>query len=117
MNPRRMVLLLTCLAVAGLLIWLAVAKWTEASKIATIISALAAVAAVGVAVWAALPRSGSMGSVRASRTGNAVARGNSTATSGIVARTRWSGDQITADSTGDADASDGGDATSGVKLN
>jgi hypothetical protein len=117
MNARRIVLLVTCLVVAGLLAWLAAEKWTEASKIATIVSALGAVAAVGVAVWAALPSTGSAGSARAARTGKAMARGKSTATSGVVAGAHWSGNQVIADRTGDADASDGGDATSGVKLN
>ena len=83
MNARRSVLLVTLLAVAGLLAWLAVAKWDSASKVATVVSALAAVAAVGVAVWAALPGSGPTLRVIAARTGRATARGGGRATSGV----------------------------------
>lgn len=116
MSQRRVVLLVTCLVVAGLLAWLMIANWASASKVAVVISALAAVAAVGVAVWAALPGSLLRAGARASRTGKAVARGNSTAISGVVAPEDKSTGQLEADHTGDADASDGGEATSGVRL-
>jgi hypothetical protein len=116
MNPRRLVLLVTCLVVAGLLVWFMVVKWSNANKIATVVSTLAAVAAVGVAVWAALPRSVSKGEAVAARTGKAVARGRSTAVSGVAAPAGQPTRQLKADRTGDADASDGGEATSGVRL-
>jgi hypothetical protein len=115
MNARRSVLLVTFLAVAGLLAWLAAAKWDSASKVATIVSALAAVAAVGVAVWAALPASGQALRVVASRTGKATARGGGHATSGVRTTGHNSGGSLSAGHTGDAEASDGGDATSGVR--
>ena len=75
MNLRRAVLLVTLLVVAGLLAWFAVTKWDSASKVATIVSALAAVATVGVAAWAALPAPAGARDVSASRTGKATARG------------------------------------------
>lgn len=115
MNLRRMVLLVTVLVVAGLLAWLSVVKWDSASKIATVVCALGAVAAVGVAVWAALPAAQSAKGILASRTGKAVARGGGSATTGVRAPAGGSGGPIRADRTGDAEA-DGGDATSGVRL-
>lgn len=116
MNVRRIVLLVTCLAVIGLLVWLTMAKWSSASKIAAVVSALGAVAAVGVAIWAAFPGSVSAGSVRASRTGKAIARRGSHAISGIALSTHNSQGKLNADRTGDAEASDGGEATSGIRL-
>lgn len=44
----------TCLLVSGLGGVFTVTQWDRASRIATVVSALAAVAAVGVAVWAAI---------------------------------------------------------------
>ncbi len=116
MNGRRVVLLTTCLAVAGLGLWLTVTKWASASKIALVGSTLAAVAAVGVALWAGWPSSRPTSGARASRTGKAIARGNSSATSGIVAPAHEGADFLEADRTGDADASAGGEATSGIRL-
>lgn len=116
MNLRRAVLLITSLVVAGLLAWFAVAKWDSASKVATVVSALAAVATVGVAAWAALPASARARSISASRTGKAVARGNSQATTGVRAPAKTGDGTVRAEQTGDAKASDGSDATSGVKL-
>jgi hypothetical protein len=115
MNLRRMVLLVTVLAVAGLLAWLSVVKWDSASKIATVVCALGAVAAVGVALWAALPAAQWTKDILASRTGKAVARGGGSATTGVRAPGGGSGGPIRADRTGDAEA-DGGDATSGIRL-
>jgi len=116
MNLRRAVLLITSLAVAGLLAWFAVAKWDSASKVATIVSTLAAVATVGVAAWAALPASARAQVISASRTGKAVAHRNSQATTGVRAPARTADGTVRAEQTGDAEAFDGSDATSGVKL-
>jgi hypothetical protein len=117
MNLRRVVLLVTVLAVGGLLAWLSVVKWDSASKIATVVCALGAVAAVGVAIWAALPASGLPKGIAASRTGKAAARRDGSATSGVRGPAGSAGGPIRADRTGDAEASDGGDATSGIRLN
>ena len=116
MNSRRIVLLTTCLAVAGLGLWLTVTKWDSASKIALVVSTLASVAAVGVALWAAWPSSRPASGARASRTGKALARGSGSATSGIVAPVQEAPGLLEADRTGDADARAGGEATSGIRL-
>jgi hypothetical protein len=117
MSPRRIVLLTTVLAALGLSVWLSLASWDSASRVATIVSAVAAVALLGVGVWAALPGASSKDGVRASRTGRAVARGrDSTATSGITATVGKIEGNQEAHRTGVADASDGGEATSGIRL-
>jgi hypothetical protein len=116
MSPRRVVLFVTCLVVTGLCVWLAVVKWNSASKIATIVSALAGVAAVGIAMWAALPDSLRVSGPRAAWTGKAVARGHGKANSGVIAPNHKSAGYPQAYRTGDADASDDGEATSGIRL-
>ena len=55
MSMRRLVLLLTALAVAVLAAVFAWVGWDQAGRIATVLAGLVAVAALGVAVWAALP--------------------------------------------------------------
>ncbi|MDA3646836.1 hypothetical protein LZ318_40990 [Saccharopolyspora indica] len=112
MNTGRAVLLLTCLAVAGLGGWFAVARWDDANKVAAFASALGAVAAVGVAIWAALRTSARGPSVRVRRTGRAEARGGGSANSGVRGGAAGS---ARAENTGDAVA-DGGDANSGARL-
>lgn len=113
----RVVLVVTGLVVALLAGWFAVVQWEQADRVATVVSALGAVAAVGVAVWAVLRGpSVSGGLVRASRTGKAVSGRGGSANAGVrAARSRWSR-LIVADRTGDADSSDGGDANTGVRL-
>jgi hypothetical protein len=56
--------------------------WEQANRWATSISAVAAVAATGVAVWAALP--GASRGLRASRTGSATVHGTGTANTGVM---------------------------------
>ncbi|XVS67809.1 hypothetical protein ACQPYE_17720 [Actinosynnema sp. CA-299493] len=112
MNTERAALLLTCLVVAALGGWFALARWDDANKVAAIASALGAVAAVGVAVWAALRTSAASRSVVVRRTGRAEARGGGAANSGV--RGRMQG-RVRVDRTGDALADDG-DANSGVRL-
>jgi hypothetical protein len=116
MNPRRAVLLITSLVVAGLLAWFAVAKWDSASKVAAIISTLAAVAMVGLAVWTGLPAAAKVLNISASKTGKATARGSSHAISGVRAPGTTGDGIVRAKKTGDADASGGGDAVSGVDF-
>ncbi|WIV59159.1 ATP-binding protein [Amycolatopsis nalaikhensis] len=117
MSNRRWALLATCVVVAGMGAVFAVVQWDVANRVATMASALGAVAAVGIAVWAALPskRSASNAStvVRAERTGDAVSGGSGIATSGIRVRGQADG-SLAARRTGAADATRGGDATSGV---
>jgi hypothetical protein len=111
MTARRVVIVLTCVAVAALGAVVTVTRWEYANRIATIASALATVAAVGVAVWAALPGSGA--GVRASRTGNATARGRGSRANTGLTGPPASGPAV-ADRTGDAEATGGGSATTGV---
>lgn len=115
MNARRIVLTVTSLAVAGLGMAFFLLKGDEANRVASIVSALVAVAALGVAVWAALPASRTR-VVRVTDTGESRAGAGGTAVSGL---TGPAGDGTTAvevERTGTADATDGGDATSGVRL-
>jgi hypothetical protein len=100
MNTGRVVLLVTCLVVAGLGGWFAVARWDDANRIAAFASALGAVAAVGVAIWAAL-RTTSSGSIVVRRTGRAESYGGP--------------GSVRVEDTGTA-ASDGGDANTGARL-
>jgi hypothetical protein len=115
MSSRRVVLVATCLVVAGLTGWFAVARWEQASRVATVVSALAAVATVGVAVWAALPGADRR-TVRVSNTGPATARQGGTAISGLTGPAAGLRGRIEVDRTGHADASGSGDATTGADL-
>lgn len=117
MSNRRWALLATCVAVAAVGVVFVVVRWDVANRVATMASALGAVAAVGVAVWAALPSRGAGASgsavVRAERTGRAVAGRGGVATSGV--RVNGLVDRsLQARHTGVADAAGGGDATSGI---
>ncbi len=111
-TPRVAVLVATGFLVAALGVWLAVVRWEDGDKIATSISAVAAVAAVGVSVWAALYASRKQATLVASRTGNATTRrGN--ANTGVRAGT-VNDTSIRAEDTGDARSSDG-DANTGIQ--
>lgn len=114
MNARRVVIVLTCVVVAGLGATFALTQWDNANRIATSASALASVAAVGVAVWAGLAASRT--GVRASRTGKATATGQgSRSNSGVAGSAKLAGPAL-ADRTGDARAAEGGSANSGADL-
>jgi cytosine/uracil/thiamine/allantoin permease len=120
MNGARVTLVATCVVVAGLGVWFGVAKWDQANKAATVASALAAVAAVGVAVWTALRASsgptGLRHTIRATGTGKATATGpGSSAISGVHGTAGNEG-PVRARNTGDAQADGGGSAVSGVDL-
>ena len=77
-----MVLMATAGVVITLAVLLVLLRWDSANKVAVVVSALATVAAVGVAVWAALPAVSGMG-VRVSRTGRATAGPGGRANSGV----------------------------------
>ncbi|WP_143674151.1 hypothetical protein [Streptomyces caniscabiei] len=118
MTTRRIVLAVTCLAVAGLGVAFLLMRWDEASRLATVASALVAVAGLGVAIWAAVPGPGQRG-LRVSDTGEARAAAGGTAVSGVTAgATGGTGDvgPVEVERTGPADATGGGDATSGIRL-
>lgn len=113
MTKSRVAVVVTCLAVAALGVWLAVATWDQANKTAVIASALAAVAAVGVAVWAGFRSGGSRSGLVARNTGNATAGPGGRANTGV----RGAGKPRSAEArrTGDARAGRDGDANSGVE--
>jgi hypothetical protein len=121
-SARRTVLIATAAVVAVLGVLLVALRWDSANKLAVVVSALATVAAVGVAVWAGLPAvSGkpamSGRRVRVSRTGRATAGPGGRANTGFSGPASAQPDELLVDRTGDADASNGGDANSGAQLN
>jgi hypothetical protein len=118
MRAGRWALVLTCLLVAGLGAWFTLARWEDANRMATVASALGAVAAVGVAVWAALRGpAGAGGSriarVRVSGTGDAKAGSGGRANTGLHARGDIGSARV--ENTGRAEATGGGDANTGVE--
>jgi hypothetical protein len=115
MGMRRIALMATAGVVAVLAVLLVVMRWDSANKIAVAVTALAAVAAVGVAIWAALPGARDKG-VRVSRTGPAAAGPGGRANSGFSGPSGSLPDDVVVDQTGSADASNGGDANSGIQL-
>ncbi|MGC9382107.1 hypothetical protein [Streptomyces sp. MH13] len=119
MNTRRIVLAVTCSAVAGLGVAFLLLQGDEAGQVATVVSALVAVAALGVAVWTALPAPRSRG-LRVTDTGEARAGAGGTAVSGLTAPaaggTGSDPGTVEVERTGPAEATGGGDATSGVRL-
>jgi hypothetical protein len=114
MTVRRVVLLVTCMAVMVLGGLLSLMQWNRANRIATAVSALSAVAAVGVAVWAAPSRPGAR--IRVRRTGEARSGPGGTANTGLAAPARGLQVSVEVERTGDADASGGGNANTGINL-
>jgi hypothetical protein len=109
------VLLATAGVVAVLAVLLLTVPWDSANKVAVVVSTLAAVAAIGVGIWAALP-SASGGGLRVSRTGRATAGPGGRANSGVSGPARSLPETVVVSETGDADASQGGDANSGIQI-
>lgn len=99
-----------------LAVLLVVLRWDTANKIAVVVSTLAGVAAIGVAIWAGLPAVSGKG-IRVTRTGRATAGPGGRANSGVSGPAGSLRGDLLADRTGDADASGGGDANSGIQLN
>jgi hypothetical protein len=118
MSMRRVVMIGTAAVVAVLAVVLVVLRWDAASKVAVVVSSVAAVAAIGVAIWAALPAVSPGRAVWVSRTGRANAGlGGGRANSGLSGRASWLPNVVRVDRTGDADAPSGGDANTGIQLN
>jgi hypothetical protein len=114
-TARRVVIVVTCVVVAGLGVVLALIAWDRLNRIATVVSVLAAVAAIGVGVWAGLPAAG-RGGARVTSGGMATADGDgSTANSGVTGPASL-GAEVVVDGSGDAKATGGGSANSGVQL-
>ena len=117
MSGRRVVIIGTAGAVAALAVMLAVVRWDDANKVAVVISALAAVAAIGVGICAAPAGASSGGGSRVSRTGRATAGRGGWANTGVSGPAGSLPAGVRVDRTGDADAPDGGDANTGIRLN
>ena len=113
MEAKRVVVVVTCGVVALLAVVLLVLRWDDANKVAVVASALAAVAAVGVAIWAALPRGGARARLRVSKTGKAKAGMNGMANSGFEESTGALQHDVEVTRTGEAE---GGSANTGVRL-
>ena len=111
MNAGRVVLTVSLLVVAGLGVWFALAGWDDANKVAVISSAVAAVAAVGVAVWAAVRTPSADRAVTVSDTGNAHGK---RAVTGVSGKADAVDAPVRVERTGDATAT--GDAVTGVQL-
>lgn len=116
MNAGRVVLIISCVVVAGLGVWFVVARWDQANKVATAVSALAALAAVGVAVWAGLRPAPSRRSLMVSDTGRATAQDGGRAITGVSGKANRVDGRVRVERTGDAKASGGGDAITGAQL-
>jgi hypothetical protein len=125
-NAGRVALVVTLFVVAGLAGWFAVARRDDANKIATVVSALGSLAAVGVAVWTVLRSSSGQSAqvtsptavppVEASRTGKATSGRGGVANTGVRAKAAKVKGPVRAARTGDADASGGGTANTGIHL-
>ncbi|MER6815976.1 hypothetical protein ABT299_42480 [Spirillospora sp. NPDC000708] len=107
-------LVITCVVVAVLAVLLCVLSWDWANKVAASVSALASVAAVGIAVWTVLAReSGTR--VRIHNSGDATATRGGKASTGVRGPADAMGEAVVEDS-GNAKASDAGEASTGVNL-
>jgi hypothetical protein len=115
MNARRSVLGGTAGVVAVLAVVLVFLRWDDANKVAVVVSSLAAVAAVGVAIWAALPAVSGRG-IWVSRTGKATAGRGGRANTGLSGSPGAVSGESRVDRTGDAKAPEGGDANTGIDL-
>lgn len=116
MNVGRVTLVASCLVVAGLGMWFVVARWDQANKVATAVSALGALAAVGVAIWSALRPAQPQRSLTVTDTGRATAEDGGRAVTGMSGRASRVDGPLRVERTGDAKASGGGDAVTGAQL-
>lgn len=118
MGKGRWVLVVTCSIVAVLAASFLSLQWDQANRLATSVSALAGVAAVGVAVWAVLSARKNSGapSLKVKRTGNAEATGDGRSNTGIRARRGEVPGDLDVRRSGDATSSGRGDASSGIDL-
>jgi hypothetical protein len=117
----RVVWVLVAVVVAVVLIVVAATQWDNASKFLAVVSTVAAIAAVGVAVWQgrlalAAVRVKPDPALAVEGTGPAVAEGDgSTANTGFEGPADLPGSTTLKD-TGRAEGSDGGSANTGIKF-
>jgi membrane associated rhomboid family serine protease len=116
MKAGRVALVITYVVVTALGVWFAVASWDDANRVAAVLSALGAVAAVGTAIWAASSSRRPGGSLRVRTTGRASAEPGGKAISGFSTNARSFSGSVTVTGTGDATASGDGHAVSGVEI-
>lgn len=114
MKLGRWTLVITLLVVAGLGFWFSVARWDDASKIASVLSALAGIAAVGVAVWAALRGAASSSKITVKNSGNASSDSGD-ANTGVSGKANSAGLSVKIKNSGDAE-SKGGNSNTGLHL-
>ncbi|MER7152261.1 MULTISPECIES: hypothetical protein [Streptomyces] len=115
MSAGRAVLLVTGATAGILAIVFVLVGPRQADHIATLVSALVAVAGLGVAVAAAVPAIPGRRSVRVTDTGAATAKGSGSAVSGAAVSITNGTETIEVSHSGTADASDDGEATSGIR--
>ena len=118
MKMRRTVLALTGAVVAVLTGLLSILRWDDASQIASAVSAVAAVASLGVAVCATLPRSRDRAQpeerIRLARTGAVRVGTGGTASTGLIgSAAAIRGAEV--EDTGEVEAGDGCDVNTGVR--
>jgi hypothetical protein len=115
MSSRRVVLGITGLVMAALAVAFMVVRWDRADRIATAVTVLTGVAALGITAWAALPRGRQEPEIRVSGSGKATAEDGGSAVSGVSGLAGSGPGRAEVTDSGDAHASGGGDATSGVR--
>lgn len=115
MSASRVALLITCVIVAGFGGWFAASRWEDTNRVASVVSALAAVAAVGVAVWAAVRTGKVKTSVTVTKTGKGTARQRGQANTGVQGSLAGAADTLRVTDSGDATASGDSTANTGVK--
>jgi hypothetical protein len=121
MSASRVTIVATSVAVAGLSAWFIFLGPSEASLVATVVAAVAGVAAVGVAIWTALRTPKQKGTtpkprtkIRLSQTGDATADSGGRANTGVHVRNTPKSVRIR--KTGSAKSQGGGDANSGFEI-
>jgi hypothetical protein len=132
MGPARAVAVGTGAVAVGLLVWLTLAQWDLANRVAAIASAVGTVAAAGIAVWAVLrtpptapsPTPPVGGGIRVEKSGRADTGPGGTAITGVRVRgvVPPGGIEVTrsgpacATGTGDGTGPEGREAVTGVDV-
>ncbi len=123
MSKTRITAVVTGVVAAGLLVWLTVAQWEQANRVATIASAVGTVAAAGIAIWAGLrtpphgtPANPASGGIRVQRTGRARTGQRGAAITGVRSTGAVPPGGVEVDRSGSARTDGDGDAVTGVDL-
>lgn len=123
MSKTRITAVVTGVVAAGLLVWLTVAQWEQANRVATIASAVGTVAAAGIAIWAGLrtpphgtPANPASGGIRVQRTGRGRTGQRGAAITGVRSTGAVPPGGVEVDRSGSARTDGDGDAVTGVDL-